>query len=821
MRRILRIMSVKVILRNLVVGLSLFTFLATAQGQSFPAVNTQHPRDQIALQLGAALMGYTVPFKLSASNMQEACNALVMGRNALDAAVGRPAVKVRNAQSSPNVESLEYRDQLYSAVERVVTSPVAGALKGSVVLENGKKVAVNVKLTAPPNSWTIPVPFAFESRTAADVALEAEILALTNTLNSLSAQVASLKEGATVASGTLSQNLAALVARTASLETNAGTAAATLAALSQSLGLLSSRATTLETNAGTAASTAASLSQSVASLAIRATSLETSAGTAASSVASLSQNLTALSSRMASVEAGASTAASSVASLSQNLTALSSRMASVEAGSSATTSSVASLSQNLTALTSRMAAVEAGSSAAASSVASLSQTVNSFSATISAANAAGTPVKLAADFSHLKTTLLHAGAVLDYGLTSVTTLAGGTVVPEEGEPYSEFTADLRGPVLDALGNLYLFDRGVIKKVTPAGVVSVLAGGGESGGVPIDGTGSSASFSGADSLIADASGTLYLIDAGGIRKVTPQGVVTTLSLGTEEAPVVFEELSDLDNMSRSRLAADGLGNLYAIGYDNSNSSRILLKIAPSGEVSRFTSSWSEQEGADSIDGAFAVATISPSVGPIATDGVGNLYLAEISPMQDENRGHKIRKVSPQGTVTTLAVVERSILFNLTEIVADRSGNVFLKGTSEKYLSFIAEYSILKVPQGGPVTLLLGPGAVESDRTDEFIKPRDGVGQRAALGGNVGPLRIDALGNLYFPDSGLVRKATPEGVLSTLAGGGWGEGEDVDGYQAAFSAIRGIAVDGSGNVYVVDTLDEGFESPAKIRKVSASP
>ena len=125
----------------------------------------QHPKDQIALQLGAIQMGYTVPFTLtgniSVQKMQQAVNALVMGRNALDATVAKPAVKVVGAVDSPNVDTVEYRDQLYAAVEYVVTSPVVATIKGSATVTGNKKVSVAAtKLTLPTNAWTIPVPYA-------------------------------------------------------------------------------------------------------------------------------------------------------------------------------------------------------------------------------------------------------------------------------------------------------------------------------------------------------------------------------------------------------------------------------------------------------------------------------------------------------------------------------------------------------------------------------------------------------------------------------------------------------------------------------------
>jgi sulfatase modifying factor 1 len=157
---------------------------ALASAQSFGASSSsasafQHPRDQIALQLGAIQMGYTVPFQLigNPTAIQQAANALLMGRNALAATVAKPAVKVQGFVNSPAVDTVEYRDQLYQAVEAVVTSPVIGTVKGSVsVVGSTKKVYVSATLTPPPSAYTIPVPFALEARSCADLGQITDVL---------------------------------------------------------------------------------------------------------------------------------------------------------------------------------------------------------------------------------------------------------------------------------------------------------------------------------------------------------------------------------------------------------------------------------------------------------------------------------------------------------------------------------------------------------------------------------------------------------------------------------------------------------------------
>jgi hypothetical protein len=145
----------------------------------------QTPKDQIALQLGAIQMGYTVPFAVSANSTatqkQQAVNSLVMGRNAMNATVARPAATVKGVVTSPNINTADYRDQLYSAVEYVVTSPVSASINGTVVMSNNATVTVNataLRAATVSNDWMTPVPYALESRSSVDTqALRAELVA--------------------------------------------------------------------------------------------------------------------------------------------------------------------------------------------------------------------------------------------------------------------------------------------------------------------------------------------------------------------------------------------------------------------------------------------------------------------------------------------------------------------------------------------------------------------------------------------------------------------------------------------------------------------
>lgn len=114
----------------------------------------------------------------------------------------------------------------------------------------------------------------------------------------------------------------------------------------------------------------------------------------------------------------------------------------------------------------------------------------------------------------------------------VTTLAGsaGEYGSADGTGSAARFASPQGVAVDASGNVYVADtiNCTIRKVTPAGVVTPLAGRAGWAG-DVDGTGSSARFGWTNGVAVDASGNVYVADNSNhtIRKVTPGGVVTTI------------------------------------------------------------------------------------------------------------------------------------------------------------------------------------------------------------------------------------------------------------------------------------------------------
>ncbi len=225
----------------------------------------------------------------------------------------------------------------------------------------------------------------------------------------------------------------------------------------------------------------------------------------------------------------------------------------------------------------------------------------------------------------------------------VTTLAGtaGTVGHADG---TGAVASFNGPsgvAVDTSGNVYVADtvNSTIRKVTPLGVVSTLAGTALVTG-SADGTGALASFYLPSALTTDSAGNVYVADTynSTIRQITPAGVVTTLAgsaglVGSTDATGSLARFNLPGGIAR-----DSLGNLYVADTRNNT----IRKIAP-GAVVRTLAGTAGTVG--HADGTGAAASFNAPTGIVA-DAAGNLYVAD--------RGNStVRKITPAGVVTTVA------------------------------------------------------------------------------------------------------------------------------------------------------------------------
>jgi sugar lactone lactonase YvrE len=236
-----------------------------------------------------------------------------------------------------------------------------------------------------------------------------------------------------------------------------------------------------------------------------------------------------------------------------------------------------------------------------------------------------------------------------------------------------------------------------------------------------------------------------------------------------------------------MAIDASGDLFI--SDGSNNT--IQFVTPAGAVSLLAGA-SGQQG--STDGSYGSALFRQPHG-IALDKSENLYVADTG-------NSIIRKITPAGVVTTLAgssttqgyidATGTAAVFNSPQALAvDGSGNVYVADTGNS--------AIRQISPAGVVTTIAGSG---------FKGSADGTRNGATFNQPSG-IVLDSAGNLYVSDTlnDTIRKITPADVVTTLAGvAGVGGYADGPGTTALFNHPTGLAIDGSGNIYVADTGNE---------------
>ncbi|HEY8659098.1 MAG TPA: IPT/TIG domain-containing protein, partial [Hanamia sp.] len=225
-----------------------------------------------------------------------------------------------------------------------------------------------------------------------------------------------------------------------------------------------------------------------------------------------------------------------------------------------------------------------------------------------------------------------------------------------------------------------------------------------------------------------------------------------------------------------LTVDISGNVYVA--DNVNN--LIREISPAGAVSTLAGSGFQGH----LNGIGTLATFLYPTG-VAVDANGNVYVAD-------NGNNLIRKISSDGVVSTFAGSGVQVDHNGTGtaasfngprgIAVDVNGNVYVADNGNL---------IRKISPTGVVTTFAGSGVQGNT---------NGTGTAASFNTLMG-IAVDVNGNVYVADYGniLIRKISPAGVVSTLAGSGSVGNTNGTGTAASFFMPYGITVDGSGNVY----------------------
>jgi sugar lactone lactonase YvrE len=342
------------------------------------------------------------------------------------------------------------------------------------------------------------------------------------------------------------------------------------------------------------------------------------------------------------------------------------------------------------------------------------------------------------------------------------------IVPDSGSD-GKLTLTVRGQALE--GPTFSYEIPGIEYL-----VQTLAGGSAAGFT--DGTGTGAQFSTPEGVDIHPNGNIVVTDRtnNAIRLITQAGVVTTLSgdgtKGLINGPVTTAKFN-----FPWKSAVDTQGNIYVAERDND----CIRKITPAGIVSTLAGStrgYAEGKGTD--------AKFNQPL-DVAVDPAGNVYVTD-------NNNHRIRKITADGTVSTLAgstvgyadgTGPDAKFSNPSGLEVDVAGNVYVADRNN--------HRIRKITPAGVVTTVAGKGTagrVNGSAADATFNQPYGIAV-----GTDGSLIVGDLAN------NLVRKIDAQGQVTTVAGTSSGYSDGAGG-SARFNQPTDVAISSDGTIYVAD-------------------
>jgi uncharacterized protein (TIGR03437 family) len=424
----------------------------------------------------------------------------------------------------------------------------------------------------------------------------------------------------------------------------------------------------------------------------------------------------------------------------------------------------------------------------------------------------------------------------------IQTVVGGGSAAGDGVPAAQIRLNRpAGLAIDPSGRLHIADTNNhrILQVTLSGTVNTVAGAGTSGFSGDGGAARQAQLNAPVGIAFDASGNLFIADSGNarVRRLDTGGIITTAAgrgvfLG-DNAPAAEARL-----FNPVGVAIDSGGALIVADWRNHR----VRKVSPGGVITTVAGDGRVPSGLTGDGGQAANAPIG-SPFTVAADAAGNVYFADL----DNNA---VRRVAADGTLSTLVTTQtqlegQSASLAPLSMTVDAAGNLVyssagrvIRRTPSGVLTVIAGVTASGFGgDGGPATSArfsqirgLAYDAAGNLYVCDFFNSRvrkvdrDGIVTTFAGTGQFGDtgdggpatsaritmptgVAVDRAGNVYIAAGQRIRRVDPSGIITAYAGSGvFGfSGDGGTAGSASFSAIEGLALDSSGNLYAADSLN----------------